>query len=281
MKNFITYFYGIIPNKIRSTNSGYYIYSEGYEYKLKECLRTVEELYELYDLTSNIQCFHKIVINKYNNFLSEIGNKKYILMMIINNEDRKINIGDLEKMFEKRIENNYYYIVKNQWRLMWISKIDYIESNYLEYESKYNKYIDYNIGIAEMAIQLLQETCNEQLYICHNKINAETKVIDFYDPTNIVIDVKSRDFCEYYRNILDDGGGLDKVELSALNDNEKKLFFIRFLFNKNFFDLLEKKDEEKNLNFFNGIINHEDAIKKLYKANINILPDIEWLKKTG
>ena len=282
MKNLIIYFYGIVPDKIKTTNAGYYIYANEHEYFLKENTRTIEELYELYNLSKESSVLHKIVINKYNMILSQVDSREYILLEIRTFENRKINLDDILELSRIEITGKFKHINRNNWRMMWINKLDYLEYNFQEFEKDLIKYFDYNIGLAENGLQILMYIDNTSQHMCHINLNSETRIVEFYDPTNIVLDTRARDICEFYRNIIDDNPNkVEELPLQMLDDKEKTLLFVRTLFNKEYFDILTNRIEIDVNKIYEKMKNHELAIRILYKKLKEFLPEIEWLKKTS
>lgn len=300
MKNFIIYFYNIIPTTIKFGKNGYTFSDGNSNYYLKENTRTREELNELYDLSYYARSFglqfHKIIPNIYGDILTYISNKEYILLEILINENKCIELKDLELLFNFQVDKKYKYILRNNWSKFWTERVDYIElkiSEYKDINKKIISCIDYNIGLMEIAVQLLLEVQNNEKVINHIRIKKNMTLLEFYDPSNLVLDTKSRNLCEYYRNIIDnDITSVIKIDLSNLNINEKKLFFIRFLYNTTFFDLLslldtegETKRSEKILSKINKQIENieinEEIIKKIYDKKFKNYFSIEWLKKTS
>ena len=154
-------------------------------------------------------------------------------------------------------------------------------------------YIDYNIGLVENAIQLLSEVQNYEKSINHIRIKKNMTLLEFYDPSNLVLDTKSRNLCEYYRYTIDnDITNIKKINLSNLSISEKKLFFIRFLYNTTCFDLLSLLDVEdevkKNEKIFSKLKKqienveiNEKIIKEIYDKEFKNYFSIDWLKKTS
>lgn len=303
MKNAINYFYDLIPNNIHQNKDEYYFEVDNKKYILQECNRSREELYEIYDLEFFLYQYkiylHQIILNKSNEIISLINNKNYILMQAYINEDRKISINDLKIFSNIKIFNNYISIKRNNWRELWIRKIDYIEYQIDQNKNKYRNFsnsIDYFIGLVENAIQLLNELNNKDLYVAHQRITTNMRVKDLYNPLNIIIDTKVRDINEYYKNILFKKENIEQeifeyFNYANLTKNEYLLFYIRFLFITRYFDLFDKVllddsndniDQEINI-IINYLNEYEIILKKIYEYlyNLNILPEIEWLKKTS
>jgi len=131
----------------------------------------------------------------------------------------------------------------------------------------------------------LNKSSNKELYISHKRLSYE----DFYNPTNIIIDIKERDYAEYLKLIffnkeyltLDIKEILNKFKLTK----ESSIKIIsRLLYPSYYFDIYEKlivnESYLKELkNIVNRIDEYEKYIKKIYTLiNQSIeLPNIDWL----
>ncbi len=298
MKNAINYYYNLTPCDIRQSKNKYYFEYENFNYVFEECFRTTEELYELYNLEYylyNQQIYlHQFVLNKSNEIITEVNNKKYVLLRKIVNNENKITIEDLKRFNSIKILANYKNITKNDWRSLWTMKVDYIE---YQIDSNKNRFkivsnnIDYFIGIIETGIALLLNKYTVDLYLSHRRVKVDTKVTDLYNPLNIIIDTRMRDLSEYYKNFAFKYDVNENDILNILNDinysnDEKVLFFIRFLLPSDFLDIYDEillnGASEDTLNYvLNNATEYEYLIRLIYLTlyRNRILPDIEWLKK--
>ena len=197
MKNAINYFYNLYPNDIRQNKEEYFFELNNKKYLLEECNRSNEEIYELYDMIYSELC-KKRIANNNGEFITIINNKRYILMNMFVDNNKKIELDDINKLSSIKVLGNYTYIKRNDWRNLWSKKIDYIEYQMEENKNKYREFslnIDYFIGLAENAIQLLEEVKANDLYINHLRINSNMRIKDLYNPLNIILDSKVRDSC--------------------------------------------------------------------------------------
>ncbi|HPF82547.1 MAG TPA: hypothetical protein PLV83_00025 [Bacilli bacterium] len=295
MKNVINYFYNIDIKDIYQNKEEYYFKYNNDNYTFQEYKRTNEELYELYNLEYYLYSIgiylHEIILNNTNQILTNYNDKNYILMKIIVNDDDKINVNHVKKISNIIIPNNYKSLLRNNWLNMWSNKIDYIENVIDSNKNKYKEFgsnIDYFIGLTENAIQLLGNVNNDKMYLSHQRININMKVKDLYNHLNIIIDNRCRDICELYKDKLIKEKEIENLNLyiDDLNNYEKYLFFIRFLYITQYFDIFDKTlhddfNSEEFYNIINSIEKYEEFIKELYvylNSN-NILPEIEWIKK--
>lgn len=303
MKNAISYFYNLIPDNIHQTKEEYFFEVNNKKYILQECTRTLDEIYEIYDLEfflyqRNIY-LHQMILNSNNELITKINNKNYILMQVFNDENRKITLEDIKKLSNVRIANNYIHIKRNNWHELWTKKIDYIEYQIDQNKYKYKDFssnMDYFIGLTENAIQLLTKKNNERLYISHQRINTVMRVKELYNPLNIVLDSRTRDISEYFKDLLFKKNDIEEeifnyLKSSNLDKEELELFFIRFLYLTRYFDLFDKvllniyneNIEQEIVVIQNTIDKYELVLKKIYLVLYyqNILPEIEWLKKAS
>lgn len=303
MKNAIKYFYNLEPINIRQNSEEYFFELQNNNYVLQQCNRSIEEIYELYNLSyylyQNGIYLHQIMLNNNNEFITNINNKNYILLKIINNNDKKISIEDIKKISNIRIFYDYKYIKRNDWYSLWSTKIDYFEYQVQENKIKNSDYvfnIDYFIGLVENALQLLRDIRNSNLYISHQRIKTNMKVRDLYNPLYIILDAKTRDSAEFYKDKLLKDNTVEKnifeyLNYEKLSIEDLQMFFIRFLYNTKYFDLLddvilnknEDKINRKTEIIVNESVSYENILKKIYiyLYSKNIIPEIEWLKKTS
>ncbi len=298
MKNAINYYYNLTPCDIRQSKNGYHFVCDNYNYVLEECFRTTEELYELYNLEYYLYnqkvYLHQFILNKSNEIVTEINSKKYVLLRKLITNDKKITIEDLIRFSNIKVPYNYKNITKSNWRDLWIQRVDYIE---YQIDANKNRFkilsnnVDYFIGIIETAISLLLNKYKVDLYLAHRRVKSDTKLTDLYNPLNIVVDTRVRDISEYYKNYFFKYNVSENEILNILDnvnytDDEKVLFFIRFLFPSDFLDLYDEiLINGTNEKLLNNIINktneYEELIRNMYLVlyRKRLLPDIEWLKK--
>jgi len=298
MKNAINYYYNIVTYDIRHNGKTYRFNADNYEYLLCICEYPVEELEEIYKLSSfllqlNVYV-HKIILNNNNQIITYINNEPYILMQILIKENRKINLNDI-MLFNKLPMYNYFNSLrKNNWREFWMKKIDYFEYQIRELGLKYSlikESFNYFIGMTETAISLLYNfEYDYNFVIAHRRVLKSSTLYDLYNPLNLIIDSRVRDVSEYFKNsFFKDILNLEEIQsyIVTLNKQEMYLFFVRMLFPSFYFDLYEKiimgKVEEKELiTIIDKINDYQLLMKNIYwfLRNYINLPDIEWIIKT-
>lgn len=298
MKNAINYFYNLYIEDIRKINKKYFFQIKNIQYLFMQCDRTTEEVKELYKLSlfliqHKIPC-HQFVFNRNNTIITNINNDQYVLLIIHDNSDRNINTDDIQKLSNISVPTSI--LDRTNWYQMWQSKIDYIEYQMSQFGRKHlliNDSFNYYIGLAEIAISILQYVPKESsktISIAHRRIKYNTNIIEFYNPLNFIVDYKFRDIIEYYKSqFFNHNLSLNEVlrylQISNLNQYELIIAFSRFIFPTYYFDLFEEiiidnLDETVLLKILNRTNQYEGFIKDLYKKiriYINI-PEIEWLR---
>lgn len=298
MKNAILYYYNIKPINLRQKDKNYSFEYNGNIYILEECKRTKEEIMELYNLSyylyiNNIY-MHQMILNNSNELITRINDKDYVLMLKHNKDLNKINLNNI--IFSKVPFNvKYNHIIRNDWRKLWIEKIDNIESQINDNKYKYRKIqksIDYFIGLSENAIQLLLYANKAtDLFISYINLSKNSRINELYNPLNVIIDSRVRILCEYLRTLflnenINESEIISMLNKFNLNKNEKILFFSRILFPSFYFETYEKilldNYEEKNIEICIKNIKKNNKLIKIIYMEFNlarIIPEIEWIKK--
>ena len=133
---------------------------------------------------------------------------------------------------------------------------------------------------------------NIPIYINHKRIKKDISTISFYNPLNLVLDVRVRDVCEYFKEqFFYSSNPINKVKeylkFSHLSNEEAILFFSRILYPSYYFDIYDeivngnyginklKLIIEKNREFEHFIIDVYYFMRNIYD-----IPEIEWIIKT-
>ena len=295
MQNILSYYYNLYPNSVDEKDSNYYFEYNGTSYVLKIYDRPESDIDSLYDLNKKMILTDKIILNKDNNAITNINNKKYVLLEKVFNTDN-VSLKDICYLNNTSVNiecsNN---LSRMNWVNLWESKNDYIESQLKEIDKKYNnltKYVNYYIGLAENAClytkKALQVPGVSLSSVCHKRIGD-----DIYDPLDFIYDYRVRDAVEYIKMSFFNNKDSIKLVEEYFNNNyisykEALLFYARLLYPSYFFDTYE---DIINKNLDESLINNivlkageyesflsytEDYISSLYNMYI---PKINWLKK--
>ena len=289
IEEFISFFYNIKVDKINIKTNKYKLEANFKRYQLVNYEQNADILYKNYVLfRNNNVCCHDLILNKDGNILSEYEDRKYLLL--------KENVYSNKKISENEILNSILlfgyddkFNIKEKWKL----KNDHYESM-IEQIAIENEIIkesfDYYIGLSELAINLLNyvDFNNISYYLQHNRIYYNETLEEFYNPINMVIDSRIRDFALYLKSSFFNNINQYKLEEAIYNLNlsvdESILFIARLIYPDYYFDILDEiiNNNINNIKLMECIkksSSYEEFLKKIYKLlykNCNI-PKIGFL----
>lgn len=299
MKNAINYYYGINPTVIHQTGKTFKFNIENTQYVITPCDR-VEEINNIYELSlyliqSGI-LIHQIIPNKSNQVVTIINEIPYVLMKILIETDRKININDIIYFNNLSIINKDYPLLKrDNWFKLWCDKVDYFEYQINQLGRKHpliRESFSYYVGLAENGISLLKDNGSSSiLTVSHRRIGYNDNLFELYNPLNLVIDFRMRDICEYYKscffNNIDITDEVKRyIQIANFNNSERVMFLSRLMYPSYYFDIYEKimaktLNDEEIKKIINLVDDYEIFLKDIYLFIKNIdFPDIEWLSKS-
>lgn len=303
MKNNIMYYYNLRIDNITQNNNNYYFTINNDNYCFTIYTRDIKESNEIYKLnkymlSSNI-LVHEIIPNKDNYVVTIINNIPYILYKIYINKNKKLTINELTYL------SNYTYqvdkiLTRNNWNVLWSTKIDYFEYQINQMGKKYPILVDtfaYFTGLAENAISYVKYTTletqietSDNPVISHRKIN--NNIESLYNPLNIILDHKSRDIAEYIKlSFLNKNTNIYQELDSYFSSNYYseyglRLLYARIIYPSFYFDMYEQiiqglRKESDLLNIVSLLDDYELYLKEMYyylKKYHNI-PEIDWITK--
>lgn len=303
MKNNIMYYYNLRIDNITQNNNNYYFTINNDNYCFTIYTRDIKESNEIYKLnkymlSSNI-LVHEIIPNKDNYVVTIINNIPYILYKIYINKNKKLTINELTYL------SNYTYqvdkiLTRNNWNVLWSTKIDYFEYQINQMGKKYPILVDtfaYFTGLAENAISYVKYTTletqmetSDNPVISHRKIN--NNIESLYNPLNIILDHKSRDIAEYIKlSFLNKNTNIYQELDSYFSSNYYseyglRLLYARIIYPSFYFDMYEQiiqglRKESDLLNIVTLLDDYELYLKEMYyylKKYHNI-PEIDWITK--
>lgn len=299
MKRMIEYYYNFKNIDLNQIGDEYYFKNDNKNYIMFFCRRSEEELDCINNLLYHNRIYNKLVPNIFNQLITYIDGKKYVLVEKINNySNEKIDIYDVIKSFNINKIDNYNSILRTNWYYLWTKKIDYIVYQKEHIKGKYSiieEYLDYYIGMAESAVSYYKNTIDSsnaknrfQYILSHRRIKSLLKV-NYYNIDDLIIDYPARNVSEYLKTLfykdLITNDILNSI-FSKINYDEflYRILFARMLFPSNFFDIYEKVvndklREEELIPIINKINRYEEFMKNLYllinkKARI---PQVDWL----
>ncbi len=291
MKNALNYYYNLNVETIHQKNKNYYFKTRNSQFLLLECSNDdINEIYTLNIYLIKNYPFNKIIINKDNKVLTLINEKSYILLELVTN-NKDITLNDI-------ISINNIPIIKidklrrDNWYVLWSNKIDYFEYQISQIGKKFpiiRESINYYIGLAENAISLIKKVDNNvYLSLSHKRIN---NYFDLYNPLNLIIDIRVRDICEYFKYCFFNNKDIYEelnlfLNYNKLSDSEQICFLARMLFPTYYFDLYEKIitneiKEEEIKKIISKVDKYEQLLKHIYFNFKNNNLYIEWLENVN
>lgn len=300
MKNAVEYYYNIPIDEIRKANNKYRFNFENYTYILYPFENSIDIKIHIklsnYLLERGVYC-HQFMYNINRDIITVIDGISYVLFRCFVNIDQKIELNDLQQfsLLELNLKE-FKPLIKTDWHTMWSSKIDYFEYQITQFGKKFpivRESLSYYIGLTENAISILSNVNIEKINLMISKKRFLNKddYFNFFNPLEMIIDTKSRNAAEYFKNKFFYENINIKEEITRyiefnLNDGEKLLFFIRMIFPSYYFDLyqdiiLENVEEKEILNILNKVNEYEELLKYIYSIILIKYPylDIFWLKK--
>lgn len=285
MKNTIHFYYNLNFDDIYEYDNYSIIVSNGYIYAFKVLNISVESLLDIMDvLQANNIKINKIILNKDNNIVTEYNGKNYILTFV----EKK---DDVEKFYllPSIVNKNEDIITK-----LWEKKIEFY-TNQIHEVGLGNGWLvnsfNYYIGMAENAISIYNRTNKGSIryIISHRRLNCPLSFPVFLDPTNMIVDVISRDISEYIKGKLLN----DKIDIAEvrnivneyrLNNEEMNILLARLMYPSYYFDALDKFIEKKDQREVKSIVSKMDDYKNFIKAFYEEFKDfqlyvVDWIKK--
>ena len=290
MKNLIAYYYDLFINEFKKKNNCFSFIANGKNYDFIPYDGNVQTLYNNYMIlkSSNRYC-HEIITNKENSIITIYNSIPYILIKKSILIDKFVDINEIIN-YDVFVNGQY----KLNWKNLWESKIDYYEYQMSQIAFKYpilKKSFNYYVGLTETAISLLNYVKNSNInyYINHKRIIYKEKLDNFFNPTELIIDTRTRDIAEFIKvNYLNENLKIQEVYsiIHNFNFNQEEiiLFLSRLIYPSYYFDLYdqiiqEKTNEDKLLFYLKKNTSYEVFLKKIYiyLKRIYVMPNIEWL----
>ena len=289
MKEKIQYYYNMMPINLiyraeyiefTSNNDHYYLMLENGKFQQVMLIDKIMKLnkIDIYDF----------IVNKNFQYITLINNKGYVLLkLLVEKTEKEIDLNDL-LLFANLTLN---FTSELRWIDKWIQKTDALESNRSELLSKnetLEKTLDYYLGISENAIMYVKYHSSNigkiyQLHLQHERLNTKTrKYIMFYNPFDIIFDIRVRDISELIKQYILEGKNYKKllkeiIEIMKINSNEIGLIVSRIMFPTYYFDFIEDENSfanKKIITFSSYYLDTMNEIIKLASSYYEIpMPD--------
>lgn len=268
----------IIIEKIEYILNNFYNFSGGIEISFSDkviikyrgdtyylyCFNDLVTINNAYKLFEKTKYSYKFIYNKYNDYITYIYDKYYVLLL-----DLKYKFNIIQIIHP---EGNKY-IGKLDWKEKWQENYEFIEKNYAKIKGKYKQIdesIHYYLNMLDLAIINLKK-CNNNyhyLYVQHRNINLD----DFFNPFTFILDFKERDFAEYLKFIFFNNS-YKKINIYTLLSSTNGIFnydliVSRLLLPNYYFSLLDDIIlNEKDESILNSILSRRGEYE-LYLQNI-------------
>ena len=300
MNNGLIYYYNLKVKEVYPKNNDYLIFTnDDDEFILKRFNKELININEVIQLVKSYNIersnYYSLVNNKFNNVISQIDEKDYVLLKA------KGLLGDYIDV--KAIYNNLYISrgieqkYSNNWSLLWQNRVDYIEYQVGQLGKNKKEVINsfgFFSGLAENAISFISinkidlKKCKVSL--CHRRINYPNMAINYYNILNIKADYEVRDMAEYIKSKIMIDENIDNdidyiINKCDYNVDDLKLFMARLMFPSQYFGLIEEvivSDTTESLveKYVEKIDSYLHMLSDVYleisKKNTLIIP--EWLK---
>lgn len=235
--------------------------------------------------------FINVIKNKDGQYITNIENIEYVVLKV---EKNQYNIYDRFVIEHSDTENSI------STSSLWIEKNKYLEQQILNFSMNKDELIqsfDYYMGLAENAIAIMKKIENKseakKEYVCHRRIYYPNNTINYYDPTNYVIDYKSRDIAEYIKSwfFKEENVKISEIESFIkkykLNNLDLLILYARLIYPTYYFDVFEdlilSKDnaeaKQKLLNIINKTKKYQQTITDIFEIYVqdSTLPYIKWI----
>lgn len=254
----------------------------------EEILKVVNNLVELSNTMYNEKKpTETFLLSKNGKYVIDYKNKKMALLMV--NDAENIELDYLN------IINNMIKVDKNEIRKYngyneWEEKVDMLENKIIEYNKEYSmimKYVNYYIGLAENAIQLIKETdFGDNKYLGHLLPENIYEYKNYANPLLYVETMKTFDIASYFRycfyNDKINYDELEKMKLLLDNENDKKQFLAIIMYPReiieNIENILNEKEEEKKVNEYFLKTDRFEKFIAYVQYNIINANYIKWLE---
>lgn len=294
MKNMLSTYYELYPDKVYTKNQKIYFFENENKILIKEIseenAQNVKIIIEKYgNLIKKQKQFSEIINNKNGEITTKYKNKNYIVLKV-NVVNKNMELEDLNSQIIKI--NDDMNIQKKETDKM-KKEIDDLESKIIEFNNEYKiiqKTINYYIGMSENAIQMSNKinNKNDASLIINVKNLDEYDYEEINDPSNLEISSKEKCISNYLKykiyksKIVDDE--VDKI-INFYELDEIKLYM--YLIYSNYYlsdvkKIIKEEDDEKILKkYIDGNLRLKKMLEKIKKKikdeNTAIKKDNFWI----
>ncbi len=307
MKELISYYYNFDILEIKENK---YYYKFNYlndTYYFVFFNRLESELKDIINLSQELKykgiMVHDIIINRFNSYLTKVGDLNYLLLKINSLESTSVNFMDLVNSLDKlRLNQKTSNLYRNNWGELWSNKIDYFEYQIKEIGKDKKIIVDsfsYYVGLTENAISYVNKINkvigkSEQDYITlsHRRLFFPNTNLNYLNPLSFIFDLEVRDIAEYLKSEFfqsKEDAYLDLkmfLQVKKLTPYSYHLLYARLLYPSYYFDLYDEVmnnnlEEEVMLKVIKEVDNYEKFLEFAYLeiSKYTNLERIDWLIK--
>lgn len=304
MKDYINYSYNIDILDLEELNDYYRFYLDDQVYYFVPFNRSKEELDDIILCSKElknrgINC-HDILLNRFNNIETTVGDRKYILIRVVGNEKDYYDITDIVEINNTiNLNKKSSKLYKNNWGTMWSEKNDYFEYQIRELgkgKSGILNSFNYYIGLAENAICYVNKTIKnytptdlDRICLSHRRLFFPNIKLNYLNPLCFIFDLEVRDVASYIKNLFFYGeDAYEELELylklRKLSIYGYQMLYGRLLYPTYYFDIYEKimnedYNQDKLIDIVNKVDDYELFLKKVYFliASYSPIEKVEWI----
>ena len=289
MKNVIYYNYNLSVEKIYRNKGRQYFFVDNTKIYIVYCKKEME-IINIFNLSNKLFQMginvHTFIINNRGSPYTKYRNK-YISLLKVNSFEETIDLYDLSKFWNIECGLTEYNIL-DEWKKI----VDSNENRVIEFNAEFpliQSSINYYIGFAEVAIQLL-ERYRKEISVNNNSIGHKVDYIDFkdlelYNPFIFIKTNKLYDICSYIKYKLLTNN-IDYYEIDYILNNiiasefEKIFFFSNLMYPSFYFSIIEMiiKEEKGDKILQNYLKYRDDYMRLLVYIKKNIENDLEEIR---
>ena len=306
MKETIKYYYDIDVDNLEEIDGKYHFKFQNRDFFFIYYNRNIDELDDIIlcinDMKQKGILVNDIILNRNQQFLTKVDEYNYILMAV-SNASEEYDIFDIMNYNSKlQLNNKNSKLYRNNWKSLWIQKVDYLEYQIRELglnKSVIKDSFSYYVGLAENAISYVDNanfkcfTNSVNIVLSHRRIFYPNYKLNFMNPLSFIFDLEVRDIAEYLKSLFFSDDEFEDVafedlvyylKLRRLSIYEYSMLYARLLYPSYYFDIYEEvmnkdRDEEDLVLIINKNQKYEEFLKKTYLEITKYAPieKIDWL----
>lgn len=306
MKEIINYYYNFDCLEVFENKNSISFTYLGDNYYFVFFNREDDELKDIIDICNELKLkgikVHNIISNRFNSYITKVGDNNYLLLKLNYNKDEVVNFMDVcnnLNLFKLNKVNSKLY--RNNWGELWSKKIDYFEFQIKELGKDKLVVLDsfsYYVGLAENAIGYVNKINKvigiseyDNITLSHRRIFYPNTNLNYYNPLSFIFDLEVRDVAESLKIgfFNDEDSLLDLktfLKTKRLTSYSYHMLYARLLYPSYYFDIYENimnnnTEEDELLKVIKKVDDYELFLKLAYEeiSKYTNLERIDWLIK--